>query len=376
MTTTTLTDERESLPSASYIPDYWHCPGKRNAERGLPPLPAKSVTDDGNVVHENMEEGITDGTVSQKDITKRLRELEEETIGKWRAEFDITVTPKIFREERLWIRNRTTLRPVASAKLDVFCIYGEFALALDFKTGFKTQVPSELNWQLRCQSIALWHENSDLTTIRSGIATGRFGARVDCTDYNTAEMWAVERELMHILWRTEQPDAPRVPGPQCDYCRAKAGCPQAGALSMLPHVGLPVSKRAPNGLTILDRFNTMTPEQLGFIRARKSTIESILEQVDEKLKHMPEDQLALAGYKLVPGNKNKEITDAGTAFTRLGTVLKDDERLKCLKIVRGRAAELLAEREDLSKEAAQEKVDAALGDVLIDKPGNPRLKAL
>jgi hypothetical protein len=86
--------------------------------------------------------------------------------------------------------------------------------------------------------------------------------------------------------------------------------------------------------------------------------------------------LASVGYQLKPGNNLKEIVDAAQAFARLGTLLTDVERFQCIDLYRGRAAEFVAERTNISKKEAQKLVDEALGDAVIEKRGNERLRPL
>jgi hypothetical protein len=380
-TTTTTPDERSGLPSASGIDRLAHCPGSRQAEAGLPELDTKDFTVDGSIIHFAMESGETEElTLTQADIAAKLKEIEVRETKNWAAFFNLE-TWDTFREDRLWIRNRVTLDPVASAKPDYWTIAGEFAICIDWKTGYKRTTPSERNWQIKTQVVALWHTYPQLKSIRGAIAASRLWTSFDSVDYTLEDLERAEREIRQVLWNAEQPGAARVPGDHCRYCRAQGTCRENAVYALVVSANVPAltgnrKTKGEESLAIVQAVQRMTPAEMGFVFKRKSTIEAIYEAVEGRLKALPEADLEQAGYKLVDGNKNYPIADelVPVMFKKLGDLLSPEERIQCIKLVRGRAEELLASKEGISKEAAKDKIINHLGLEMVQ--GNKKLKAL
>lgn len=370
-----ITDEREGLPSASGIDRLWHCSGSKAAEAGQPELPQRDVTEDGNLIHDaRAKDDDSELEATQREISQNLKAMEEREFDNWRVECDVLDgAANIIREQRFWIRNPLTLELVASAKPDFVAMHRNHALIIDFKTGFKDQTSSEKDWQLRCQSIAVFQQFK-IVHIRSGTAHSRLSSKFDSTDYDLWDLARVERELIHLLWRADQPDAPRVPGAWCRYCRAQSTCRELATYITLTSHALPIASGKPDQLAIIDRISKMTPDELKFVHEREAIAKVVFDSVEAAMKNLPEDVLASIGYKVSPGNNNKKIVDVPTAFARLADLLP--ERAQCIKLSRGKAAEILADRENISKKSAQEKVDNAIGDALRDKIGQPRLREL
>lgn len=374
----TPTDERELLPSASGIDKLANCPGSFAAEQGLSPLPEQDVTKDGTNIHQALADGDDSNLpTTQREIAQHLANMEKRELETWISDFNLnTAEMKSVREHRFWLRDPKTLELLASAKPDVVYVQGQHALIVDFKSGFKDPSPSESNWQLRVQSIAIHQEYPYFEHIRSATAHSRLSSKFDATDYTLDDLRRVRRAFVDVLWRAKQPDAPRVPGPHCRYCKANGLCREKAVYDSIAASQLPVRSGKSDQMALIQAVGLLTPPELAHLWRRKSSMETAYNAIEFRMKSLPKDVLADLGYELAPGNKNKEITDVATAFQRLATVLTDDERMQCLNIVRGRTADKLAERTNISKKAAQEQIDQALGDVLIEKPGNPRLKEL
>lgn len=380
----TQTDERAGLPSASSMDRLYHCPGSRAAQLGLPELPPKQVTTDGTEIHGALETGDhEDLEVDAKEIAANITRVEEAEVAKWAEDFGVRHW-ECHREggeqQRYWIRNRVTLEPIASARPDVLFVskspdLSAAALVINYKTGYKDQAPSERNWQTKTEVISSWHEYAHVERFRGAILASRLSTKFDYADYELDDLKRVESELRHIVWRSEQPDAPRVPGPHCTYCRAQGFCKEAAAYSLIPHVDVPVTKKK-DEFNIVQAVQAMTPAELGFMYQRKPTVESIYEQIENRLKNLPAAELAKAGYKLVDGITTYPIPAESVidCFTKLSPLLTDEERVRCINIVRGRADAIVAEKKGISKESAKALVIETLG--LAPKEGNKRLKAL
>jgi len=377
-----MSDERANLPSASSFDRLYFCPGSRKAEQGLSELPKDDTTETGVRVHSAMETGSDDELedMTEKDIAKALRAMEEREIAKFQEFYNLGAPVKIIREERFWIRDRRTLEILASARPDVVAIWPpDHGFVGNYKTGFKSVTPSQLSWQSRTEVLSLWQEHfncRDITAIRGGFLASRLRSSCDTTDYTTVDLSRVSREFMHALWRIDQPDAPRIPGQWCRWCLANGVCREKAVYDQISGAQLPVVAGEPDQLKILDAIGRLTPHEMAYIYHRKASMEFAYDALQHRMKQLPENVLKDIGFKIVPGNKNREIVDTPTAFARLAIYLPDEDRMQAIKILRGKAAELLAERTGISKKSAQEQIDGAIGNALKEKPGQPKLREL
>lgn len=373
-------DNREGLPSASSMDKFAKCPGSWAAERGMTELPMLAVTQAGTDIHEAMESDEDENLdVSEKEITERLREMRERETINFKAYYNTPHEAKIIVEERFWIRNRRTLELLSSARPDYCCVPGDgnfAALVINWKTGYKKPTPSELSWQSRTEVISLWHQFPKLKIIRGAFASSRLSTEWDSTDYTLEDLERIEMELFHVVWRTKQPHAERVPGPHCRYCRANGICREKAVYDLIIASYVPIVDGKPDQLAVLESVGKLMPKEMGFLYDRKLSVTTGYDNLKARMLALPDDVLAEAGHKKGPGNQNKVIVDVPTAFLRLGKLLTDAERAQCIKIVRGPAAEILAEKENITKKTAGERILEALGDTVVDKPGNPKLVKL
>ena len=382
----TITDVREGRPSASNLDRLVHCPGSLAAERGMPELPTQAVTEEGSAIHAALETGDdTKLEMTEREIKSRLIEIEDTALGEWMSQFDSGLHAETHHEKRLWIRNRATLDKVASAQLDIFHVLANQALVIDTKTGFADATPSERNWQLKTQAVALWQAYPAVERVRVAIAHVRLTSKFDACEYSLDDLRHAEREVLHAVWRTEQPDAPRVPGSHCRYCRAQGVCREMATWALVAsHAdAMPVADE----LGVALHVGKMTPGELAYVHSRKRLANVLFDAVSARMKTLPTDVLTSIGYELAPGVKRRDITDVTQAFLRLKPLLQYeksdgqvcqviDERMQCVKISRTTAADLLAKRTDVAKKKAQALIDEAIGDAMVENEGEPRLKQL
>lgn len=357
-----------------------HCAGSPAMERGLPDLPVEEVAESGTAIHGAMETGDDEGLgMTEKEIAARMRDIELREFTNWAAGYHLAKEPVCVREERFWIRNRQTLDPIASARPDVCYISAPYALVINYKSGFKNPTPSERSWQSRTEVIALWHEHPELTTITGAFLASRLSSKYDATEYQQEDLQRVEREIRHIIWRSEQPDAPRVPGPWCRYCKARGLCRENAVYSLVATHGMAVvtgskKTRGEETLAIAQAVARMTPQEMGFVYSRQSTVDAVYAAIKARLLELPENELAAAGYEKQKGNTYYPVDDPAVAFVDLGEVLSSADRAQCIKVVIGTAEDLLAARQGITKKEAKERIISLLG--LQPKLGNPKLKPL
>lgn len=353
-----------------------HCAACVAREQGLAELPkADGTADTGTNVHAAMETGDDeDLDLTEAEIKAKLVEMERVALANWRAEFNIEEGHvKVVREERLWLHDRLTLKPIASGRLDVYAMCFPYAMAVDYKTGFKKPTASEINWQLRTQAVLLRKRYPDLTHIRVAIAHSRLTSKWDAADYDEQGLEHAERDVLTVLRRAQDPHAPACPGPWCRWCRAQGVCRENAVYHMMGSDKLSTTK---DPIGVIQAVQRMTPEEMAYIWDRKATVASLYETLEHRLKNLPSGVLASIGYKLVDGNKTYPIAKEEVAgcYTKLKTVLSDVELVQCIKLQMGDIYKAVAEKQKCSKDAAKDKVIELLG--LEMKLGNPRLKAL
>lgn len=377
---------REGLPSASGISRLAACAGSQQAEAGLPDIAPETWTQEGSNVHDAVHTGDdSELELSEKEIAAKLKSLEDETFEQWMAgvirisgEQPAHEDINSIRETRLWIRDER-LDPIASAQPDSIYLWGAYALCLDFKTGYKKTESIERNWQMRTQALAVKSEYPQVTHIRVAIVASRLSSMVDLCDYNANYLLFAKRDLIQILWKSKQPDAPRVPGAHCRYCKAMlhGRCREAITYAMVSSSGLPATA---NNLDVIQRVGQMTTSELAFVRTRKSLAEQIFEAVDARLKTLSAEELASVGLQLAPGINQTVMRDVAMAFRNLTTgdspIVTPKELLSMMKITIGQVVEHVAVTSDIPKKKAKEIVEARLGEAIEKKEGNRRLKDL
>jgi len=370
----TIDPERGDYPSASGIQRIIACPGSRNAERGLPQLADKAVTADGDAIHNALETGETEAlTETQEQIAARLKGLEMTALNDWMRDNGIEFTPERHAEERLWIRDQS-LNLVASAKLDVFYIDNESssALLLDFKSGFKKVAPSESNWQLRTQTIALFNEFPGILNIRVGIAASRLSSSLDLAEYDIPTILDAKRLLIRHIQAADAADAPRVPSANaCQYCRAKSFCPQAASYAMVTLAEYPPSK--PNKLSVLEAVNRLTPLQVSIVYRRSKLAYMIFEAIEDRLKAMPVEDLNAIGLDLKPGSTSRSIKDIPMAINALSAHVKLPQLLELVSMPLGKVTKLLASSLGISQKAADAQVEEILAGNIETTQNKPSL---
>ena len=346
----TSPDERKGLPSASSFERIVFCAGSVAAETVCPPrTEEQEIAVRGSDIHEALETGDDEALkITDKIVKDRLVKTEEEALAGWLEEFGLKREEiTIVRETRLWIRDRATLLPVASARVDFAAIHESSgrALVIDAKSGFLDSTPAELNWQLRVQAVALWHEyNFKVTDIRCAISQGRGKGKYDPVDYSIDSLLWAENQIRFYIQNAADEYAPRVPGTHCRYCLANGSCPQATSFTMIPAI---ITKAGPaDKKTIELKVALLTPTQKAFIHSRAPLISAILDGVKDSLKGMLKDDLAAVGLEIKPNAPMRKIADVQLAYAALfeRKLITDQEFRSICKLPVGAVEELIKPR--------------------------------
>ena len=338
-----MSDPRANLPSASSYAITEACAGSENAIRSIPPeaVVKNDAVDEqaerGTRIHACWETGNT-LPLSQDELDdyKASIKLLDQAVTDWRASLPEpynSMPVQEVREQRLWLNNPSTLEPEISGQFDRLYICGPYAMVADLKSGWcRHLLRSEINRQLRVLAVLVWKEYGVTEIVAAFIKPKTWKNKIDSVLYTEADLAQSEALILHSLWKTKQPEAQRVPGTHCTYCRAKSLCPEAAAYSLLPSVM--VNKiETPDRRAMIER---MTTEDKIAIQSRATVIRNILDDVNKSLKATPEAELARCGWRIGKGKKLDPISKTKEAFDALVNFgVSADELWEALKFGKG-----------------------------------------
>lgn len=351
-------DERGGRISASDNAG-WACPAKKRFVDSLPPDAPKSTPEDeeealsGTLIHEAFETGNTLRlSEEQGEVLKNGIGFLQQLVDGWMRDYGLAACNEGPREERIWYHHPQTMEPMTSARLDRFylSVMGDAALICDMKSGWvKKLQPSPRSTQLRVQAVCLWREYQGIKRIRVAYVKPRLkvGAE-DYTDYTEIDLEAAERWMLTHLWHSDQPDAPFVAGPHCNYCPGKAYCKMAGAYSLLPSV---MAANAIDKKDIIAAVDRMVPADLKRLWQSKSIVTKILDAVDTRLKGMTDEERTAIGLRVGKGRNLDPIVKVREAFAfLLESGFSEEELWSCLSMSKTDVAKLARKEKSLSSE--------------------------
>lgn len=364
-------DPRRGATSASNAQADTLCPGRHNAQKGIPQPPASKDAEFGRIIHaalaENAREEVNVGalkslTGEQRDIFDACREIEKKLIEQF---FGGDLTPKrVFREQRYWCLVDKKFEH--SAQPDVVVRAGPRGLILEYKTLPGDLPDSPSNLQLRDQVVVA---SGSLLMNEVGVAIIQplVTYTPNITLYNATAIKQAEQEMFERVRRSNDPNAPRVAGEiQCKFCLAKSTCPQYAsyAPNLLPEVSVlsvPVAQ--------------WSPEQRAVFCERRSIAKKWLEECESEMKKLLKaDPNAIPGWMLEEGNFRETVKDPQTLFTRfnaLGGTLEDF--MKCVKIGNGDLEDQVRAVAKLKGKGLKDKVKELLVGLTESKQDAPSL---
>lgn len=374
-----IQSERLGLLSASAMPIAANCPGMKNlvdvvlASGQMPPETADAVRDQGIDIHAALETNSFDELApDEKEVAARLKGLEESALSEWLAMAG-GGEPEIIRETRLFARDKQTLKPVISAKVDFAATLPTSGLAVDYKSGYNDPTPSEVNWQCKTQAVCVWHENKHLTHIRAGIAASRLKDKLDLCDYDLNGLREAEWEIMRVVKASREPDAPRRAGHHCRWCPVKSFCAEHAAWLSVDLAPI----KSVNQVDIVLAAQSLAPEALAKVWNKKKLIEVFVDAVDARIRAMTDEQRAAIGLKLEAGNKPRKITDTEKAVAALQAIGVDPiALLHSLTIPVGKVDAIVAHKFKLKKTDAPAKTAELLKDALVQTENKPSIVPL
>ncbi len=305
----------EWTSASNALPDRL-CPGRYQAQIGLPELPPTEESESGRVIH-----ALWTGTKPPRkpmgeeiEKAEALREQEQMVAKEFfgRGEDLVRIV-----ERRLWHELPAlngdspggTLK--TSGQFDVVLVQPESARALIFdgKSGWLPVSPTSCNLQLRRLAALLWLQ---LESQEIGVSIVKPFAKPQPTClYTVSDLERSVWEMEEDVRQSHLPDAARAAGEeQCRYCRARESCATrlawlSGALpSSWPQLPM-VSARdwSPAQCAL---FLEREKDARDWLDARKEEIKTILGEKPD----------AAPGFGLRPGRSLETITDAQQVFTR------------------------------------------------------------
>ncbi len=208
--------------------DRWFaCPGAPDAEAGLPETESPAAAE-GTAAHELLEQALTARTAPAQleAATGSDSEMLGHVTAAWRV-----VAGLQHGSDRFSIETRTDPgalfgRDDLWGTADIAIEHGDHLTLLDFKYG-RWPVEPEQNRQLQIYAIgAAAQALNRIETFTLGIIQPRTPGPI-LTSWRTdrAQLADFARELRDAAAATDAPDAPRVAGDHCVFCRARDICP-------------------------------------------------------------------------------------------------------------------------------------------------------
>tara|TARA_R110002020_G_scaffold265840_8_gene480681 strand:+ start:466 stop:1539 length:1074 start_codon:yes stop_codon:yes gene_type:complete len=342
-------DERQGVPSASDGGPLEECHGKHHMEKGLADETSEAANE-GNRVHEWLYEEKIELSDEEMMLAKEC-EVQRNML------MDITfndrhnVSPLILKEQRLWYRNNRY-----SGKPDFVAIRGGVCLLVDYKCGRITVPHAKENAQLRW-TVPLIASKYKVNSVTVAIVQPRCG-RPTLHTYDEAGIKACRSKVVSTLRKVEG-DNPRLkPGLGCRYCKAKAICP---ALS-----------EKQDAIARVEDVLALTPVQMSEFLPVIKAVEERCKAIKDRARDMlSEDESAIPGYRLKPGNIERRVGDQVTAFNRLENELGGgfdiEMYLKCCNVSVTKLQKQLAVAGEMGPTEAKRLLNTVLGDAITER---------
>ncbi len=320
-----MTDERKGYPSASSMERLKLCPGSHKLIASLPERPQKEepCALAGTEAHEE----LASGEETENITVEACREIA--------CQFIATIQPneskRELREERLWgYKNDPSL--TFSGKPDWVIVFVEadhtpefkrHAVLIDWKTGRKRTTHARECLQMRTLAVLVDANYGPFESLTVAKVQPWVKGQITVAKYERPELIDAEREIVEIIQASQEPDAPRRPGKaQCDYCPAKAWCPEAhGSSYDVPEKSLAGAARNYGIQTDgKDELNAvyLSNTTLSVLLERMPLAKKIFAAIEAEAKfRLEQDPASVPGYALRPGNMVRSVNDVNTVRSRL-----------------------------------------------------------
>lgn len=352
-------DERQGWTSASNAQADALCPGRHNAQRGLPSTRTKDA-EFGDRIHNALCRRDPSGLSTEERDTYDLCERMEEKVVR---EFFGRPPDKTFLEERFWVTIKAAGSESGikhSGRVDRAYIVGRRGFIPDFKSLYADTPDPTVNLQLRDLAV-LFRGQHNLEEVGVTIVQPRVTMEPTVTLYNREALARSEREMFARVTQSNNPTAPRNAGEvQCQFCRARMVCAEynrfAGAM-------------VPAMLSILDvPVQSWSPEQRAMFCSRKAIARKWLDEAEDVIKTMlAGDPSAVPGWRLKTGAVRETVKDPQACFDRFSQLGgKVDQFMACIQVTKTKLREQVSAITG-ARGGALDKALAALLDGITDR---------
>ena len=316
------TDERHGATSASNAEFDLLCPGRHQAQLGLPESPPSEDAESGRKIHDALAFytlGDPAGlTLDERDTYDRCQEIEARKVVEFFGP-DVSKVgvwpenPKVPEASRVWVKIPPNMVE-HSCRPDCFHRLLERALIVEYKTGRNEVTGSPRNLQLRDEEVLI--RGNFLITGDIGVVVVQpwITMNPEICVYTPEDSERARTEMFARVIASNDPKSPRVPGEvQCQFCRAKMSCQeyQRWAGSMVPGmvslVDVPVS--------------AWTPVQRAMFLEGQKIAARWLKECDMTLKAMEKQSPgSIPGWTIGKGAKVRSVNNPQRAFDRFGAL--------------------------------------------------------
>lgn len=356
-----LADPRGGWTSASAAPFDALCPGRHQAQKGMPQQETE-YSQFGTRIHEALAKG--DGsklTIDEFDIYRSCQEIEQSVLQKVFGSGWEEAKETAHRHERLWYDMGGVKH---SGELDAFFSYKMTLLVVEYKTLPGQVSSSPENLQLRDQVCLAWMNGIKLHTEAVTVVIQPLVTRSPklCT-YTPDDVTRSIKEMRARILASNSPTALRVAGtPQCDYCRAKTKC-----LAYNQWAG---SKLPVNAGLMAVPVSSWTPDQRRIFLENRAAAQKWLDTCEADIKRLLEkDKDCVPGWCLEDSGKTETITNPQAVFDRFAQAGGNiNAFMKCVKITKGTLKEELAAVTGMKGETLNKCFDLMLDGLVESKP--------
>jgi hypothetical protein len=338
----------------------------RSLERTIPEVAeADKDRDGGTLIHAALA-GDIDAlkllTPEQVESKEECERLEYEEASKL---IEIDQPHAVYREQRRWLHDPKTLMPIFSGQPDIERVQGKTAVICDWKSGWIGAERAEQNAQIMCLAV-LAASQWDVERVFGLIIQPHAFPRVSVVEYGPADLVNAERIIRDVLSKSEEPDAPRVAGDHCRFCKGKLQCVEYQGREL--------------AIELYGQTAELTHEKLLTMFAHWKTVQGMGAHLESLLKRMlAEDPNAFGGkLTLEEGSSVPVIPDAGKAWQKLSGTFTSEEFISFCEAsitpMRKRLkANAEARGEKCTLKEAKKRISELLGDAVTYRKNQPSL---
>lgn len=329
------------VPSASQLERVLLCEGSWLLEQSFPEPPQNKAAELGTKIHALMAaRGDEDYEVEENEslsgreefLLQSLTEHEEKVLGELGFDpFDVAgreIPLGYYNEEN---RLSFTGRP------DVFYMSrdGSRLAVVDYKTGMNPVTEIHKNIQVAVYVVLAYHYAvskgaKKIKSVSGVIIQPLAEKKIAVVDYSLSDIAAAEKTISALADKAKQQGLGRTPGEkQCQYCKARAFCPESIAfygqrVASLPIVPSQDFKKEQLQETIV----SLSGGQLAMILDNAKYLLSMISEVTERSRELlQQDPESIPGYSLKEGNSTRKINNVVEVYKKMKSLFDVDPEM-------------------------------------------------